>query len=174
MADQCSDSPHRVQEAAGGCMPLRRLAGSSLWQLTCYNPRWDDSNYHRWTSWFKDLGCCDEQLGQQFIVMKQAFGILSPWRYKTKGIAAVTLKVILWGALTIFRSEGGHVCGVSSQFPRGGLVMTGIQLNDCDLILQGPVCWSGQDDRCGWVGWWMDRWIERIKEEGRVPARRDG
>lgn len=121
MADQCSDSPHRVQEAAGGCMPLRRLAGSSLWQLTCYNPRWDDSNYHRWTSWFKDLGCCDEQLGQQFIVMKQAFGILSPWRYKTKGIAAVTLKVILWGALTIFRSEGGHVCGVSSQFPRGGV-----------------------------------------------------
>lgn len=43
--------------------------------------------------------------------------------------------------------------------------MTGIQLGDCDLILQGPVP-AGQDDRCGWMEGWMDGGGGAARTEG--------
>lgn len=59
------------------------------------------------------------------------------------------------------------ICGVSSpSFPLGGLAMPGIQLGDCDLILQEPVParMTGVDGR-------RDGWMEGA---GGGAARMEG
>lgn len=58
-----------------------------------------------------------------------------------------------------------YVGSAAPVSPWGGLVMTGIQLGDCDLILQGPVP-AGQDDRCGWMEGWMDGGGGAARTEG--------